>query len=52
LSTPRYTLVMFPLFILLALLGRNRYGYTAVTVWSLLFLSLFAGEFVQGRWAF
>jgi hypothetical protein len=52
LSTPRYTLAMFPLFLLLALLGRNRYGYTVATVWSLLFMSLFAGQFVQGRWAF
>ena len=53
LSTPRYTLIMFPLFILFARLATQHTLWNAViTVWSLLFLSLFAGQFVQGRWAF
>ena len=37
-SMPRYTLTMFPMFILFALLGRNRFWAGALTVWSL-FLS-------------
>lgn len=52
LSTPRYMLAMFPLFILIAMVSANRYMNVLVTVWSLLFMGLFAGQFVQGRWAF
>lgn len=52
LSVPRYTLVMFPLFILFARLAHTRLGYAALTLWSLLFLALFVSLFVQGRWAF
>lgn len=52
LSVPRYTLVMFPLFWLFARLARYAAAYSALTVWSLLFLALFASLFVQGRWAF
>ena len=51
-STPRYTLLLFPIFILFALLGRNRFWYAVVTVWSLLFLGLFSAIFVRGWWAF
>ena len=46
-SAPRYTLTMFPLFILFALLARRRAWNTAITVWSLLWLALFASEFVH-----
>ena len=52
LSTPRYTLVMFPLFILIARLARNHYWNVAITVWSLLWLGFLTSEFVVGRWAF
>jgi len=52
LSAPRYTLTMFPLFILIALMARARYWNTAITVWSLLWLGLFTSEFVRGHWAF
>jgi Gpi18-like mannosyltransferase len=53
LSVPRYTLVMFPAFILFARLKDSRPVWgAAVTVWSLLFLSLFAARFAQGYWAF
>jgi Gpi18-like mannosyltransferase len=53
LSVPRYTLVMFPAFILLARAATTRpVLHAAVTVWSLLFLALFAARFVQGYWAF
>jgi Gpi18-like mannosyltransferase len=53
LSVPRYTLVMFPAYILLARATESRPALrAAVTVWSLLFLALFATRFVQGFWAF
>jgi Mannosyltransferase (PIG-V) len=52
LSTPRYTLVMFPLFVLIARLARNRYWNAAIMVWSLLWLGFFTSEFVVGHWAF
>ena len=51
-SAPRYTLMMFPLFLLLARLARRRTWETAITVWSLLWLGLFASEFVRNNWAF
>jgi Mannosyltransferase (PIG-V) len=51
-SAPRYTLMMFPLFILLARLARRRTWDAAITVWSLMWLAAFAGEFVRGNWAF
>ncbi len=51
-SAPRYTLMMFPLFLSIAMLARKRYWDTAITVWSLLWLGLFASEFVRGHWAF
>ena len=53
LSVPRYTLVMFPAYILLARAAGSRAVWNAViTVWSLLFLALFVARFVQGYWAF
>ncbi|HEX8335539.1 MAG TPA: mannosyltransferase family protein [Pyrinomonadaceae bacterium] len=53
LSVPRYTLVLFPAFILLARLRASRPSWgAAVAVWSLLMLALFAARFSQGHWAF
>ncbi|HEX8353870.1 MAG TPA: glycosyltransferase family 39 protein [Pyrinomonadaceae bacterium] len=53
LSVPRYTLVLFPAFILLARLRAKRPAWgAAVAAWSLLFLGLFAARFAQGYWAF
>lgn len=53
LSVPRYTLVLFPGFILLARLRASRPAWgAAVAVWSLLMLALFAARFSQGYWAF
>jgi hypothetical protein len=53
LSVPRYTLVMFPAYILFARAMASRPMLrTAVTAWSLLFLALFVTRFVQGFWAF
>ena len=51
-SIPRYTLTMFPIFILFALLGRNRFWAGVITVWSLLLFALFAVLFARGEWAF
>ena len=53
LSVPRYTLVLFPAFVLFARLAERRPVWgAAVVVWSLLFLALFAARFAQGYWAF
>ena len=51
-SMPRYTLTMFPMFILFALLGRSRFWAGVLTVWSLLLFALFAVLFARGEWAF
>jgi len=52
LSMPRYVLGMFPMFILIALLARNRGWNAGITAWSLIWLGTFAGQFVVGHWAF
>jgi mannosyltransferase PIG-V len=51
-SAPRYSLTMFPIFILFALLGRHRFWNKVMTIWSFLFLALFTSLFVRGWWAF
>ena len=51
-SAPRYSLTMFPIFMLFALLARNRFWNGVLTVWSLLYLALFSSLFVRGWWAF
>ncbi len=53
LSVPRYTLALFPVFILfsVATTGR-RFWFAMLTVWSLLYLALYTGRFAQGIWAF
>jgi hypothetical protein len=51
-SIPRYTLTMFPIFILFAVLGRNRFWAGVLTAWSLLFFALFAVLFAHGEWPF
>jgi hypothetical protein len=52
LSVPRYTLTMFPIFILFALAARNRFWAAIITLWSILFLALFASVFAINHWAF
>lgn len=52
LSVPRYTLILFPLYLLFARLAAHRTWHTILTVWSILFMALFIILFVQGRWAF
>jgi hypothetical protein len=52
-AVPRYTLTLFPMFILLAFLGeKNRFWNAVITVSSLLYLALFSAMFVRGLWAF
>jgi 4-amino-4-deoxy-L-arabinose transferase-like glycosyltransferase len=53
LSVPRYTLSLFPLFILMSLAARKyRYAGFAMCFWSVLYLALFVTQFVRGMWAF
>lgn len=51
-SMPRYTLTMFPLFVLFGLLAANRFWNFVLIVWSLLFMALFTSLFMRGWWAF
>lgn len=53
LSVPRYTLSLFPMFILMALTARRSITVnTTFWIWSLLYLALFTTQFVRGMWAF
>lgn len=53
LSVPRYTLIMFPLFILMARAARRDWQIMVLfIVWSILYLSIFLTQFVRGWWAF
>jgi hypothetical protein len=49
---PRYTLTMFPIFILFALLAARRVWFAVITIWSILYLAFFSSMFTWGRWAF
>jgi hypothetical protein len=51
-AVPRYTLILFPIYLLFARLSQSRLTAAVIATWSLLFLGLFLGEFIQGRWAF
>lgn len=53
LSVPRYTLVMFPIFILMGLVARRSWQLNVLlTAWSILYLGIFTSLFVKGHWAF
>ena len=52
LSVPRYTLTMFPIYILFSMLAARRVWFAVITVWSILYLSFFASMFAWGHWAF
>ena len=49
-SAPRYTLVMFPIYILLARIARHRIAAWIITAWCLLSAGLFIALFVRGWW--
>lgn len=51
-SVPRYTLTMFPIFLLFGMVARRRLWLIIITVWSIMYLALFASLFAWGRWAF
>ena len=44
-SVPRYTLTLFPIFILFAQAAQRRLGNSVITVWSLIYLGLFTTLF-------
>lgn len=52
LSIPRYVLAMFPIFIVMALLGRRRWVNYLILFVSVLFYALFLSLFVRFKWAF
>ena len=53
LSMPRYTLSMFPIFIVLAIIGDKREAlHYVMTIAFLLFYSFFLVLFTQGHWTF
>jgi hypothetical protein len=53
LSVPRYTLILFPLFIVMAQTAVRYWPLKVLyIVWSGLFLALFSMQFVRGAWAF
>jgi 4-amino-4-deoxy-L-arabinose transferase-like glycosyltransferase len=52
-SVPRYTLVLFPMFVLMATATRRNWWLGVVfVVWSILYLALFTSLYVRGWWAF
>jgi hypothetical protein len=51
-SVPRYALVLFPLFLLMARLGRRPVPFALMAAWSLLTLALYSSLFVRGFWAY
>lgn len=52
LSVPRYTLTLFPMFIVMAIVFKKPARLAVVSIISILYLALFTASFVQGRWAF
>jgi hypothetical protein len=50
LSYPRFLIVLFPAFLVLALVGRNRYAHQIITWGSLLLLALFTIRFANWFW--
>jgi|GEM_PF-127708 len=50
LSFPRFLIVLFPAFIALALMGRNRYAHQIITWTSLLLLALYTIRFANWYW--
>lgn len=50
LSYPRFVIVLFPAFMVLALLGRNRYAHQVILWTSLLLLALFTIRFANWFW--
>jgi Gpi18-like mannosyltransferase len=51
-SVPRYVVILFPVYLLMARLGRRPLVFALMTIWCLLFLSFFSSLYVRGFWAF
>ena len=51
-SIPRYILTLFPIFIILAILGRRKEINYSIIFLSLIFYALFLSLFVRSKWAF
>ena len=51
-AVPRYALILFPLYLMFARIGRRPLVFALLTAWSLLFLAFFSSLFVRGFWAF
>ena len=51
-AVPRYVVILFPMYLLMARLGRRPLVFALMAAWSLLFLSFFSSLFVRGFWAF
>jgi hypothetical protein len=52
-STPRYMLMLFPIFILFALASSaRRIWFACISIWSLMFLAVFTIKFTFKQWAF
>jgi hypothetical protein len=52
-SVPRYTLILFPIFVLFAIFTTARPVWSrTLAVLSLMFMTLFISMFVQGAWAY
>jgi hypothetical protein len=49
-AVPRYTLALFPLFLLMARATRRPWAFALVATWSVLTLALAIGLFVRGYW--
>ncbi|HSS21514.1 MAG TPA: glycosyltransferase family 39 protein [Pyrinomonadaceae bacterium] len=52
LSVPRYTLTMFPIYILFSMLASKRVWLAIISVWSIIYLAFFSSVFAWGHWAF
>lgn len=52
LSIPRYSLTIFPIFIAMALFGKNSKAKYVISAFSLILFFLYLSLFVQGKWAF
>lgn len=51
-SIPRYTLSMFPIFIVLSLVGKYEWANILIVFLSIIFYGMFLARFVIGWWAF
>ena len=51
-STPRYVLTLFPMYVSLALASRSRAALVAISAVSLAAMIYFTGRFATGWWAF